>query len=515
MTTHAPIDEEAAYRACSGREARFDGRLFLAVTSTGIYCRPSCPARTPKRANCRFFASAAACVAAGFRACRRCRPDALPGLRDAAGDSLATQALRHLREGDADERGVAGLASRLGVSERHLRRVVFEATGATPLQLAAARRTSLARQLIEQTSLPLADVAFAAGFRSLRRFNEAMLAAFGGAPSTFSRPSHPHSDSAPAATSADGLDAAGERAASTERPRLTLRLRVRAPFHAAALRAFLTNHAVAGLERPSDAALTRVIPVPGGLALARIDWPTNPPEATDTVVTHLELPRLDALPAAISAVRRLLDLDADPGLVDAALAADTRLAPLVAERPGIRLPGSVSPGETAMMVVLGQQVSVKAARTVQARLVSALCAPAPELGEGWRTPPSPGAIAAVGPARLRELLGIDGNRAAALTNLAAALDGGLDLGPGAAPDATRAALLALPRIGPWTADLIALRCLGDPDVFASGDLVARRALASLAGVDRLTPRAADAVAESWRPWRSYALLHLWTTEYHA
>ncbi|GGA74659.1 DNA-3-methyladenine glycosylase [Pseudoclavibacter endophyticus] len=540
-----PIDDDAAYRACSGREARFDGRLYLAVTSTGIYCRPSCPARTPRREHCRFFATAAACVAAGYRACKRCRPDALPGTRDwdASGD-LTARALRLIRDGALDTAGgVAGLAARLHVSERQLRRVLVEATGASPVQLAATRRAALARQLMEQTALPLAEVAFAAGFSSIRRFNDTMRAEFGVAPSMLPR-------------RRGAIGDPGERAESSRRPRITLRLRTRAPFGTATLRTFLANHAVAGLERTAPETHERVVPVPGGYALARVDWPRG--EAGDqerpgerggraragerhgdiSVVVHLDLPRLDDLMPAIARVRRMLDLDADPALVDEALAADTRLAPLVTAAPGMRIPGSVAPHETALMIVLGQQVSVRAALTVQARLAAEYGRALPELASSsehpdaaprgsaspaptpWMSPPDPAAIADDGVARVRSRLGVDGNRATALVALAAELaapgagTAAIDLGQGADRAATRARLLALPRVGPWTADLIAMRCLGDPDVFVGGDLIARRALGALVGTPGLTPRAADRLADAWRPWRSYALMHLWRTEYH-
>lgn len=508
----ATIDHEAAYRACSGREARFDGRLYLGVTSTGIYCRPSCPARTPRPEHCQFFPTAAACVAAGFRACKRCRPDAIPGSRDwDAANDRAARAVRLIRDGVMDTEGVAGLARRLHLSERQLRRLLVEATGATPIQLATTRRAALARQLIEQTSLSLTDVAFSAGFGSVRRFNDAMRSEFGVAPSAFSR------GSALGETAAsDG--AASERSDSSQRPVVTLRLRYRPPLAVAPLRAFVTNHAVPGVERAGDGWHERIVPVPGGCAIARIVWPSAEPgheplvERDAALTGRLDLPRLDDLMPAITAVRRWLDLDAHPELVDEALAVDPQLAPLVAARPGIRIPGTVSPVETALMIVLGQQVSVKAARTVQARLVAAYGGGTSESGA---SPLDPAAIVEDGVTRVRERLGIDGNRAAALVALAGALADGLDVSASADRAHTRAQLLALPRIGPWTADLIALRCLGDPDVFASGDLVARRALARLTDTDRLTPRAVDDIALRWRPWRSYALIHLWSKEYHA
>ncbi|MDO5053309.1 MAG: AlkA N-terminal domain-containing protein [Pseudoclavibacter sp.] len=494
-----PLDPEAAYRACSGREARWDGRFFLAVLSTGVYCRPSCPARTPKPENCRFLPTAAACVAAGFRACRRCRPDALPGLRDRDGaEDLAARALRRIRDGAVDELGVAGLADSLHVSERQLRRAVLAAAGTTPGRLAAHRRAAAARQLIEQTRLPLSEVAFAAGFGSLRRFNEAMRAEFGAAPSALPRPGEP---------------VAQPVRPGTGRPRLALRLRYRPPLDADGLRRFLRNHAVPGLERADEdgAGHERVLRVPGGHALARIRWPREgePARTESAVAVRLELPELSDLMPAIAAVRRMLDLDADPGPVTGLLAADPLLGPLAAARPGVRIPGAADPAETALMTVLGQQVSVAAARTVQGRAVAAYGGRAEGLDGSWRSAPQAAAILADGVAGVRERLRIDGNRATALVALAGALAAGLRLDAGADRRRARARLLELPRIGPWTAELIALRCLGDPDAFPAGDLVLRRTLGRLAG-SVPSRRRAQELAEAWRPWRGYAAVHLWT-----
>ena len=506
-----PLDADACYRAASGRDARWDGRIYLGVTSTGIYCRPSCPARKPRRENCRFFPSAAACVAAGFRACKRCRPEAVPGTRDwdARGD-LVARAVRRIRDGAIDEVGVAGLAAELAVSERHLRRMLLEAIGATPVQLARTRRAHAARALIEQTPLPLADVAFAAGFGSVRQFGDTMREQFGVAPSALPRRAGAGpSDRAPG-----------------DRPRVALRLQTRAPFDPEALRAFLVAHAIPGRDEIAaapSAGTAHAIDVPGGTAVARIDWAGIPPvsaqlsgratgRGTDRatglvdVPVELELPGLaDALPA-IQRVRRMLDLDADPAQLQAALGADPLLGPLLAARPGLRLPAAREPHEFALATVLGQQVSLAAARTLQGRLVAAYAEPAdgPRSGApGFVGRIDAARLAEVPPAALREELRITGARAETLSALAGALAAGLDLGPGADRARARAELLALRGIGPWTVELVAMRALGDPDAFPAGDLILRRAL----GVEQ--PREAERLAEPWRPFRGYATQFLW------
>ncbi|WP_206427479.1 DNA-3-methyladenine glycosylase 2 family protein [Leucobacter chromiireducens] len=501
-----PLDADACYRAASGRDARWDGRIYLGVTSTGIYCRPSCPARKPRRENCRFFPSAAACVAAGFRACKRCRPEAVPGTRDwdARGD-LVARAMRRIRDGAIDEAGVAGLAAELAVSERHLRRVLLDSIGATPVQLARTRRAHAARSLIEETELPLADIAFAAGFGSVRQFGDTMREQFGVAPSTLPRRR---------AQALPGTRSAG----SGERPRIALRLHTRAPFDAAAMRAFLAAHAIPGRDEiaavPSSAT-AHAVDVPGGTAVARIDWGAVPELAaqrgdraggTVGIPLELELPGLaDTLPA-IQTLRRMLDLDADPAQIQAALGADPTLGSLIAARPGLRLPAARDPHEFALATVLGQQVSLAAARTLQGRLVRRFAtADLPDRGAapGFVARIDVTRVAAMPVAELREELRITGARAATLSALATVLAGGLDLGPGADRDRARAELAAIRGIGPWTVELVAMRALGDPDAYPAGDLILRRAL----GVD--APRDAERLAEPWRPFRGYATQFLW------
>ncbi|UOQ57555.1 helix-turn-helix domain-containing protein [Leucobacter allii] len=499
------LDFDACYRAASGRDARWDGRVYLGVTSTGVYCRPSCPARKPRPENCRFFPSAAACVAAGFRACKRCRPEAVPGTRDwdARGD-LVARAVRRIRDGAVDAVGVPGLASELAVSERHLRRMLVEEIGAGPLQLARTRRAHAARALIEETALPIVDVAFAAGFGSVRQFGDTMREEFGIAPSAMRRRARP-----------EGPPTAGPT--SDEFPTLALRLRTRAPFDAVAIRHHLAAHAVPGRDRiEADGVTAHAIDTPGGTAVARIDWPrlTGADDAapdraasrgrTIGIPVALTLPTLaDAMPA-IQTVRRLLDLDADPAQIADAFAGDPILGPLVARRPGLRLPGARDPEEFAFGTVLGQQVSLAAARTLQGRLAERFADPgAVVVDPGFLARPSAARILAMPAEELRAALGLTAARAETLRALAASLAGGLALDGGADRAAVREELAGIRGIGPWTVELVALRALGDPDAFPAGDLILRRALGS-------PPlREAARLAESWRPFRGYATQHLW------
>jgi len=524
------LDFEGCYRAIAGRDTRWDGRIYLGVSSTGIYCRPSCPARKPKPENCRFFPSAAACVAAGFRACKRCRPDSLPGTRDwdARGD-LAARAVRRIRDGAVDIAGVGGLARELAVSERHLHRVLVEQVGAGPLQLARTRRAHAARALIEQTDLPLTDIAFAAGFGSVRQFGDTMREEFGVAPSQLPRARsgaarttgedrHAPGRSAPAPASASA--SAGAQGAtepiSAERPVLALTLRTRTPYDSTGVRSFLAAHAVPGRDQVDGSTTSHALDVPGGIAIATIDWSQVRERAGwASLPVRLELPGLADVTAAISVVRRLLDLDADPAQIAAALGGDRTLAPLLQRRPGLRLPGARHPAEFALGVVLGQQVSLAAARTLQGRLArefqpearrrSSAAPAAPEQTDSapWLAAPDIARIAATQVDELRARIGLNRGRAEALRLLAAAIDAGLDLGPGADRNHARTQLAAIRGVGPWTVELIAMRALGDPDAYPAGDLILRRALGTR------TDRDTRAVAEAWRPYRGYATQHLW------
>ena len=500
-------DFDQCYRAVRSKDARFDGWFVTAVTSTGIYCRPSCPAMTPKRANVRFLPSAAAAQRAGFRACKRCRPDAAPGspewnLRaDAVG-----RAMRLIRDGAVERDGVTGLARRLGFSERHLHRQLVAELGAGPLALARAQRAQTARLLIETTALPFTDVAFAAGFPSIRQFNETVREVFATTPTELRK-------AAARNGRADGRQANGGRtqwraiAANGNRhapvagpPALTLRLRHRAPFDADGLLAFLGARAVPGVEAWDPAGggtYRRVLALPHGAGVA-----TLAPGGPDHVACELRLSDLRDLAAAVQRCRRLLDLDADPVAVDDALAADPALAPLVHRAPGRRVPGAVDGAELAVRAVLGQQVSVAGARTLAGRLTAALGEPLPEgLADDALTHafPTAEAIAAADPV----VLPLTRSRAHALRVLCgAAADSSLALDPGADRDATCERLLTLPGIGPWTAAYVAMRALGDPDAYPATDLGVKKAL------ERLGPHPDP---DRWRPWRAYAVQHLWAS----
>jgi len=487
-------DFEQCYRAVRSKDARFDGWFVTAVSSTGIYCRPSCPAITPKRANVRFLPSAAAAQRAGFRACKRCRPDAAPGspewnLRaDAVG-----RAMRLIRDGAVERDGVTGLARRLGFSERHLHRQLVAELGAGPLSLARAQRAQTARLLIETTTLPFTDVAFAAGFPSIRQFNETVREVFAATPTELRR--------AGRREPADLRHRDGGQVPTA--PALTLRLRHRAPFDAVSLMTFLGARAVPGVEAwdPASAAYRRVLALPHGPGVATLA-PGDAGAADPHVRCELRLSDLRDLAAAVQRCRRLLDLDADPIAVDEALAADPALAPLVRRAPGRRVPGAVDGAELAVRAVLGQQVSVAGARTLAGRLTAALGEPLPDELAGddlTHAFPTAAAIAAADPAALP----LTRARAHALRALATAVaDGSLALDPGAERDATRERLLTLPGIGPWTAEYVAMRALGDPDAFPATDLGVKKALKRL---DH------DADSDRWRPWRAYAVQHLWAS----
>jgi AraC family transcriptional regulator of adaptative response / DNA-3-methyladenine glycosylase II len=464
-------DSDTCYRAVQGRDRRFDGWFFTAVRTTGIYCRPSCPAITPRRHNVAFYPSAAAAQRAGFRACKRCRPDASPGSPewDSRGD-LAGRALRLIADGIVDRAGVPGLAARLGYSERQVNRTLVAEVGAGPIALARAQRAQTARVLLETTELPITDIAFSAGFSSVRQFNATVQAVFGTTPSA--------------------LRAARHSPAAAEPGTIRLRLPYREPYDWAATLRFLAARAIPGVEEVDGDAYTRVLQAPGGPALVTI---TPGPGVLDATLALTDL--RDIVPV-ISRVRRLFDLDADPPAVAATLGADAGLAPLVAARPGLRSPGTVDGFELLVRAVVGQQISVAGARTLLGRIAAAHGQPAFDRFVGF---PDAAGFAAVDPdtlpmpkARARTLL--------ALATTAAA--GELALDPGADRVEIRAALLAIPGVGTWTADYVAMRALADPDVLLHGDLGVRQAATAL-GID-LADR-----HPHWAPWRSYATQHLW------
>ncbi|MDX2923891.1 AlkA N-terminal domain-containing protein [Streptomyces lividans] len=487
MQTGMHTDTERCVRAVQSKDARFDGWFFTAVLTTGIYCRPSCPVVPPKPGNMTFYPSAAACQQAGFRACKRCRPDTSPGSPEwNRRADLTARAMRLIADGVVDREGVPGLASRLGYSTRQVERQLLAELGAGPLALARAQRAQTARLLIETTPLPMADIAFAAGFSSIRTFNDTVREVYALSPSELR------------------TRAPRNRRAATAPGALSLRLPFRAPLNPDNLFGHLAATAVPGVEEWRDGAYRRTLRLPYGHGIVALT--PNP----DHIACRLTLSDLRDLTVAISRCRRLLDLDADPTAIDDQLRADPLLAPLVDKAPGRRVPRTVDEAEFAVRAVLGQQVSTAAARTHAARLVTAHGDPVDD-PEGGLTHlfPSTEALAAVDP----ETLAMPRTRRTTFTTLVAHLADG-SVNPGVESDwaETRARLLALPGFGPWTADVIAMRALGDPDAFLPTDLGIRRAAAEL-GLPS-TPAALTARAAAWRPWRAYAVQYLWATDDH-
>ena len=481
-------------RAVQSRDARFDGWFFLAVISTRIYCRPSCPAAPPKPEHMRFYPSAAAAQAGGYRACRRCRPDASPGSPewDLRADAVA-RCMRLVADGTVEREGVGGVARRLGYSVRQLERLMAAEVGAGPLALARAQRAQAARLLIETTSLPMTDVAFASGFASIRSFNEAVRSVYAAAPTQLR---------AAARRPAGRRPAAGDPGAGF----VSLRLAFRPPLHPDNLFGHLAATAVPGVEEWRDGAYWRTLRLAHGAGVVGL----APPAGADHITCRLRLADLRDLASAVSRCRRLLDLDADPVAVDALLGADAVLGPAVAAAPGRRVPRSVDGAELAVRAVLGQQVSTAAARTHAARLVQAhgraLDAPSAGLTHLW---PDAGTLAGLDP----RSLALPKARAATLVTLLGALAGGrIELGPGADWSRARAGLAAIPGVGLWTVETVAMRALGDPDAFVATDLGVRAAARRLGLPGAALGRHAEV---AWRPWRAYAVQHLWGLGEHA
>lgn len=511
-TLHDPErpDADTCYRAVSSRDARFDGRFFTGVRTTGIYCRPICPAVTPLRRNVVFFACAAAAEQAGFRPCRRCRPEAAPGSPAWQGTSATvSRAVRCIGEGALDRGAggggtvgggsvaggtVADLAARLGVGPRQLTRLCERHLGTTPVRLAQTRRVHFARLLLEQSDLSMTQVALAAGFGSLRRFNALMKATYGCAPGELRRQPRGHARGPARADLRRRNSEAVEAGADTPLATLACRLPWRPPYDWAQLARFLRGRAIPGVEHVTDDSYTRTLRLPGGdagfLAVA--------PGRGHWLDLRLELPDLDGAITLVARARRMFDCAADPAAINGHLGRDPVLAALVARRPGLRLPSAFDPFELAARAIVGQQVSVAAATTVTGRVV-ARCGTPLESPRGPLTHlfPEPAVLAAAD----LDGLGLTTRRAATLRTFAAAVaDGSLRLAAPLGPDELVARLQALPGIGPWTAAYIALRALGEPDALPVGDLGLARALP---GVD-LAARGLD-----WSPWRGYAALHLW------
>jgi len=488
-------DPDRCYQAAQSKDARFDGQFFCAVTSTGIYCRPSCPARTPKRENMRFYATAAAAQQAGFRACLRCRPGS-PEWNVRA--DVVARAMRLIRDGVVDREGVEGLASRLGYSTRQLNRLITAEVGTGPLALARAQRSQTARVLLETTDLPITQVAFAAGFASVRQCNDTVRQTFADTPSGLR---------VRAARTALGRRYKREPAAQAIR----LRLPCRQPFNPVSVLDFLGLRALPGVEVLDGVSYTRSLRLPHGHGIVTLRAPESNGDGGDGpsyVEGELILSDLRDLQTAVARCRQLLDLDADPVAIWEALRRDPLVGALVRRDPGRRVPGAADGFELAVRAVIGQQVSVSGARTVAGRLVLAAGEPLPApLGAVTHLFPTPAALvelAEYDPAAFSMPAG----RRRALVALAQAVDAGdVVIDPGADPAELRRSLVALPGIGPWTAEYVAMRALRDPDAFMPTDLGIRRGAVALGLPD--DPTHLRHMTEHWRPWRSYAMAHLW------
>jgi AraC family transcriptional regulator, regulatory protein of adaptative response / DNA-3-methyladenine glycosylase II len=482
-------DVEQCHRAVRSRDRRFDGWFYVAVTSTRIYCRPSCPAitpRAPKPENLRFYSTAAAAQQAGFRACRRCLPDAAPGSPEWDGRvDVAARAMRLIDDGVVDREGVAGLAARLGYTARHLGRVLAVELGARPIDLARARRAHTARVLLETTSVPITDVSFAAGFGSVRQFNDTIRTVFGMTPSDLRRRVH---------RLANGDFAARLPLQDDRVFPITLRLSYREPYDWDGVLAHLTASLVPGLEEVSGRVYRRSLRLPHGSGIVEME------PMPGYIRASLRLDDLRDLSSAVGRVRRLTHADADPtGLVEA-LGRDPVIGDLVSRRPGLRVPGSVDPFETAVRAIISQRVPIQRARTIVSRLVQIYGTPLPErIGSLTHTFPAPTNLTSVD----AKLVSVFQTRSVAA--LACAVDAGeISLDPGADRDETTNRLLKLPGIDDCITQYVALRGLGDPDAFPATDAGIRRAMVML-GVDNRPD-----VVERWRPLRSYAAQHLWT-----
>lgn len=480
------IEPAVLYKALAARDARFDGTFFVGVTSTGIYCRPICPAKTPLRKNCRFFASAQAAEHERFRPCLRCRPELAPGnapIDDA--QRIAHLIVQRLQDGSfGDDANLETIAARFGLSSRQIRRIVQSELGVAPIQLILTRRLLLAKQLLTETRLPVTDIAFASGFSSLRRFNDAFRTRYRLAPSELRK------------RTAEDLGTLEGAATST------LRLTYRPPYDWQGVLAFLAGRALVGVEWVTAEAYARTVRIGPRTGWIRISHA----QTRNTLAMEFTHSLTPVLPAVIGRVRDLFDLDARPDLIAAHLGKDERLAPLVKRSPGLRVPGAFDGFEMGVRAIIGQQVTVKAARTLACRFVD-------EFGEDFATPfaelnrLTPTA-ANVANAHVDDIgrLGIVGARARSIVALATAHASGelsLEHRVHHDPRTAIARLAELPGIGQWTAHYIAMRALRWPDAFPKEDIAVRK---NLGGV---TAKRAEELSQPWRPWRAYAVLHIW------
>ena len=483
------LDRRVCDRARRSRDARFDGRFFIAVKTTGIYCRPICPARSPKDENVIYFQTAAAAEAAGFRPCLRCRPEASPGTPAWLGtSSVVSRALRLIGEGalrgstaaggnsSESEAGVDLLASRLGVTARHLRRLFLKHLGATPLEVALTRRVHFAKRLLDETSLPIQQVAFASGFGSVRRFNGQIRRTFSRTPTELRRSKRSNSGATPGC--------------------YRFKLAYRPPYDWSAMLAFLAARATAGVERVEAGCYHRTIKVDGRSGTIDVSRLESQP----ALLLEVRFPDPSALLAVVERVRRMFDLTADPEAIEAQLGVDRRLRRLMKAYPGVRMPGAWDGFELAVRAILGQQVSVRAATTIAGRIATTYGAAVDTHLGVERLFPDPERLA---DAPL-EATGVMPARAATIRRLARAVrDKTVRLSPDCDSAAVEAALTTLQGIGPWTASYVAMRALGEPDAFPCGDLVLRRMTGDS------TSRALDQRSQAWRPWRAYAVILLW------
>ncbi|UCF66812.1 MAG: DNA-3-methyladenine glycosylase 2 family protein [Acidobacteriota bacterium] len=488
------LDEDICYRALRTRDVRFDGRFFTGITSTGIYCRPICPARTPRRAHCRFFACAAAAEQAGYRPCRRCRPETSPGTPAWQGtSSTVNRALQLIDEGALDEGGVEDLAARLGIGDRHLRRLFDELLGTSPLAVALSRRVHFAKRLLEETLLPAGDVALASGFHNTRRFNAAFRKCFGRTPSEVRR-------------------AAEKKASPASSGRIELRLAYRAPLAWQEMLDYFGPRAIPGVEQVRAGTYRRTVCLDDAAGLLEV----ASDEATGVIVLRAPVAAAPRLAEWVARVRAQFDLSADPAVIDEHLNEDPALAGTQAP-PGLRVPGAFDRFELAVRAILGQQITVRGATKLSGRLVRAFGRPFEDLENGERAQeenagpcwlfPRAADLARASASKMAEI-GMPTARAATIHRLSCAVAAGETvLEPAADLDEAVRRLVAIDGIGEWTAHYVAMRALREPDAFPSGDLGLRRALA--AGAKPLSARALSARAEAWRPWRAYAAVRLW------
>jgi AraC family transcriptional regulator of adaptative response / DNA-3-methyladenine glycosylase II len=477
---NATLDREVCYRALQTRDARFDGSFFTAVTSTGIYCRPVCPARTPKLENCIFVPSAAAAHALGFRPCLRCRPEAAPGSPVWRGsETTVARALHLIAEGAVDEQGLEGLAERLGVGSRHLRRLFDRHLGASPLAVARTQRLLFAKKLLAETALPVGEIALVSGFGSIRQFNAVFRRTYGRTP----------------------RETRGRGARDGTGTSVSLKLAFAPPYDWRSILEFLAARAIRGVEAVDRDRYRRTFAL--GAATGVVEVRALPGE--HALAATIRADDVSALAPVVARIRRVFDLDANGALIDAHLARDPRLAADVRSRPGVRVPGAWDDFEIAVRALLGQQIRVAAATALVSRLVATADRRRPRGGPDDDLPllfPAPSDVAAVDSSGL----GLPGARAAALRALGTVASD--ETAWGAIAARGEQGLTSLEGIGPWTAQYIAMRALGEPDAFPASDIALRRALAT--GTSAPDARAAAGMAERWRPFRAYAAMRLWT-----